>query len=113
MERLGGAVSSAEDDARRRAEALRERLAAQQAQLDETQAHLETTQARLAYPATVLIPRPYARQGREEPHALADFAVTSHMRADAAYEHITSLSSTSGILHKFPAGQEYAMSVSC
>ena len=48
VERLAGAVSSAEDDARRRAEALRERLTAKQAQLDETQAHLETTQARPA-----------------------------------------------------------------
>jgi len=61
VERLGGAVSTAEDDARRRADALRERLAAQQAQLDETQAHLETTQARLhrSVPRTSPRDRPF------------------------------------------------------
>ena len=45
VDRLSGAVSSAEDEARFRADALRQQLAAKQAQLDETQAHLVTTQA--------------------------------------------------------------------
>ena len=47
VDRLSGAVSSAEDDARRAADALRARLAAKQAELDETQEHLEATQVQL------------------------------------------------------------------
>ncbi len=44
VERLSGVVSSAEDEARRAADALRAQLAAKQVDLDETQAHLEATQ---------------------------------------------------------------------
>ncbi len=70
VERLGGAVSSAEDDARRRAEALRERLAAQQAQLAETQAHLETTQARL-HARDLHLPAPGHHTGHYQSRATA------------------------------------------
>ena len=56
VDRLSGAVSSAEDDARRAADELRARLAAKQADLEETQAHLEATQVAIISPAEVDMP---------------------------------------------------------
>ena len=81
VDRLSGAVSSAEDDARRAADALRARLVAKQAELDETQAHLEATQVQRLHPVYALdvntsacLPSTYTSGVEKQPQAAGCFA---------------------------------------